>query len=64
VATDCLSAFDAVLPIPVQGRVLAARSRFWFQRPRHIVVNHLTAQDPLALGRRRTGARRSSPAGL
>ena len=51
VATDRLSAFDVVLPTPIpgKGRVLTALSRFWFERTRSIVPNHLTARDPLAL---------------
>ena len=49
VTTDRLSAFDVVLPdpIPGKGRVLTEISRFWFDRTRHIVPNHLTA-IPLA----------------
>ncbi|MET0985994.1 MAG: phosphoribosylaminoimidazolesuccinocarboxamide synthase [Steroidobacteraceae bacterium] len=44
VTTDRLSAFDVVLPdpIPGKGRVLTEISRFWFERTRHIVPNHLT----------------------
>lgn len=44
VTTDRLSAFDVVLPdpIPGKGRVLTEISRFWFDRTRHIVPNHLT----------------------
>jgi len=43
VATDRLSAFDVVLPTPIpeKGRVLSTLSRFWFERTRHIVPNHL-----------------------
>ena len=49
ITTDRLSAFDVVLPdpIPGKGRVLTEISRFWFDRTRHIVPNHLTA-IPLA----------------
>jgi phosphoribosylaminoimidazole-succinocarboxamide synthase len=54
VATDRISAFDVVLPngIPDKGYVLARLSRFWFQRTRHLVPNHLLglADDPEALG--------------
>jgi phosphoribosylaminoimidazole-succinocarboxamide synthase len=48
VATDRLSAFDVVLPdpIPHKGRVLTEISRFWFERTRGIVPNHL-AERPL-----------------
>jgi phosphoribosylaminoimidazole-succinocarboxamide synthase len=44
VTTDRLSAFDVVLPdpIPGKGRVLTEISRFWFDRTRHIIPNHLT----------------------
>ncbi|HUY97969.1 MAG TPA: phosphoribosylaminoimidazolesuccinocarboxamide synthase [Verrucomicrobiae bacterium] len=51
VATDRVSAYDCVLPtlIPDKGRVLTAMSRFWFERTRSIVPNHLLADDPAAL---------------
>jgi phosphoribosylaminoimidazole-succinocarboxamide synthase len=44
VTTDRLSAFDVVLPdpIPSKGAILTQISRFWFERTRHIVPNHLT----------------------
>jgi phosphoribosylaminoimidazole-succinocarboxamide synthase len=44
VTTDRLSAFDVVLPdpIPDKGRVLTQISKFWFERTRHLVPNHLT----------------------
>ena len=43
VATDRLSAFDAILPngIPDKGRVLTLLSAFWFDRTREIIANHL-----------------------
>ena len=43
VTTDRLSAFDVVLPDPIPGKgsVLTRISRFWFDRTRHIVPNHL-----------------------
>jgi phosphoribosylaminoimidazole-succinocarboxamide synthase len=43
VATDRVSAFDSVLPTPIErkGEVLTALSRFWFARLAHIVPNHL-----------------------
>ena len=49
VTTDRLSAFDVVLPdpIPGKGQVLTTISKFWFDRTRHIVPNHL-ADLPLA----------------
>jgi phosphoribosylaminoimidazole-succinocarboxamide synthase len=47
VASDRLSAFDVVLPTPVpdKGRVLTGLSRFWFERTRGIVANHLVSTD-------------------
>jgi phosphoribosylaminoimidazole-succinocarboxamide synthase len=44
VTTDRLSAFDVVLPdpIPGKGRVLTQISRYWFDRTRQIVPNHLS----------------------
>ena len=43
VATDRLSAFDAILPngIPDKGCVLTLLSAFWFERTRDIIPNHL-----------------------
>jgi phosphoribosylaminoimidazole-succinocarboxamide synthase len=51
VASDRISAFDVVLPteIPDKGRVLTGLSRYWFERTRHIVPNHLLATDPAEL---------------
>src|SRR5690349_18993984 len=48
VASDRLSAFDVVLPTPIpdKGRVLTGLSRFWFDRTRSIVANHLVSTDP------------------
>ena len=45
VTTDRLSAFDVVLPDPIPGKgsVLTRISRFWFDRTRHIVPNHLAS---------------------
>ncbi|GIW72312.1 MAG: phosphoribosylaminoimidazole-succinocarboxamide synthase [Planctomycetota bacterium] len=57
VATDRLSAFDWVLPTPIpdRGRVLTQLSRFWFERTRALVPNHMitTELEPIAaaLGR-------------
>ena len=47
VATDRLSAFDCVLPTPVErkGEVLTALSLFWFKRLGHIISNHLVTTD-------------------
>ena len=43
VATDRLSAFDVVLPdpIPGKGEILTQTARFWFERTRTLVPNHL-----------------------
>src|SRR4029079_13508230 len=48
VATDRISAFDYILGsgIPDKGRVLTQLSRFWFERTRQIVPNHLLSTDP------------------
>ena len=48
VASDRLSAFDVVLPTPIpdKGRVLTGLSRFWFDRTRGIVANHLLSTVP------------------
>ena len=47
VATDRLSAFDVVLPdpIPDKGRVLTQLSKFWFDRFRELVPNHVFETD-------------------
>lgn len=47
IATDRISAFDVILPtgIPDKGRVLTQLSRFWFERTREIIPNHLLAAD-------------------
>jgi len=51
VASDRISAFDCVLPTPVpdKGRVLTQMSRFFFDRTRAVVPNHLCADDPAGL---------------
>jgi phosphoribosylaminoimidazole-succinocarboxamide synthase len=48
VATDRISAFDYVLGsgIPDKGKVLTQISRFWFDRTRSIVPNHIVSFDP------------------
>src|SRR6476469_11011067 len=45
VATDRISAFDCVLPTPIErkGEVLTALSEFWFEKLGHVVANHLIA---------------------
>jgi phosphoribosylaminoimidazole-succinocarboxamide synthase len=47
VATDRISAFDVVLPTPIEdkGRVLTACSLFWFDRTADIVPNHVVSAD-------------------
>lgn len=43
VVSDRLSAFDVVLPTPIagKGQVLTAISRFWFNKLRDVVPNHM-----------------------
>ncbi len=43
VTTDRLSAFDVIMPqpIPGKGEVLTRVARFWFERTRHLLPNHL-----------------------
>src|SRR5919198_4076316 len=56
VATDRISAFDCVIPTPIErkGEVLTALSRFWFAKLAHIVPNHLISTNidemPAAIG--------------
>ncbi|MBK9314266.1 MAG: phosphoribosylaminoimidazolesuccinocarboxamide synthase [Acidobacteria bacterium] len=47
VATDRISAFDCILPnaIPHKGQVLTQISKFWFERFKSLVRNHLIAAD-------------------
>jgi phosphoribosylaminoimidazole-succinocarboxamide synthase len=47
VATDRVSAFDCVLPTPIErkGEVLTALSRFWFAKLAPIVPNHLLTAE-------------------
>ncbi len=47
VATDRLSAFDVVMPqgIPLKGKVLTQISKFWFERTKNIIPNHLLSID-------------------
>src|SRR3990172_12123172 len=55
VATDRLSAYDAILPtgIPDKGKVLSQMSAWWFERTQSVVPNHFirladgTAADEL-----------------
>ena len=48
VSTDCISAYDVVLPdaIPGKGRILNRLSCFWFDRFRHIIPNHMSQLSP------------------
>ena len=43
VATDRISAFDCILPTPIErkGEVLTALSEFWFDKLGQVVANHL-----------------------
>jgi phosphoribosylaminoimidazole-succinocarboxamide synthase len=43
VATDRISAFDAVLPTPIpgKGQVLTGLSLYWFEQTKHLVPNHV-----------------------
>ena len=43
VASDRLSAFDVVLPTPIPGKgcVLNQMSRFWFERTKNVIQNHI-----------------------
>lgn len=47
VATDRISAFDAILPtgIPGKGKILTEISTYWFQKTQHIVPNHYISMD-------------------
>lgn len=47
VATDRISAFDCILPTPIErkGEVLTALSQFWFEKLGHIVANHLVTAN-------------------
>jgi len=47
VATDRISAFDCILPTPIErkGEVLTALSQFWFKKLGHIVPNHLLTTE-------------------
>jgi len=51
VATDRISAFDCVLPTPIErkGEVLTALSEFWFEQLKDVVANHLIESDVAAM---------------
>jgi phosphoribosylaminoimidazole-succinocarboxamide synthase len=50
VATDRISAFDAVLPTPIpdKGRVLTGLTLFWLEQTADLLPNHLITADPAA----------------
>lgn len=50
VATDRISAFDAIFPDPVpgKGKILTSLSLFWFDRMKDLVENHLITADVAA----------------
>jgi len=47
VATDRISAFDCILPTPIErkGEVLTSLSEFWFEKLGNVVANHLIESD-------------------
>jgi phosphoribosylaminoimidazole-succinocarboxamide synthase len=47
VASDRISAYDAVMPTPIpdKGKVLTQMSVFWFETTRDIVPNHFVSED-------------------
>jgi phosphoribosylaminoimidazole-succinocarboxamide synthase len=51
VTTDRLSAFDVVLPTPIEdkGAILTQIANFWFEKLGYIVPNHLTGIEPQSL---------------
>jgi phosphoribosylaminoimidazole-succinocarboxamide synthase len=51
VATDRISAFDCILPTPIErkGEVLTALSEFWFEKLQHVVANHRIQSDVNAM---------------
>jgi len=51
VATDRISAFDCILPTPIErkGEVLTALSEFWFEKLQHVVANHLIESNVEAM---------------
>lgn len=51
ITTDRLSAFDVVLPTPIEGKgaVLTQIANFWFDKLQHIIPNHLTGIDPASI---------------
>jgi phosphoribosylaminoimidazole-succinocarboxamide synthase len=51
VATDRISAFDCILPTPIErkGEVLTAMSEFWFEKLHDVVANHLIESNVEAM---------------
>ena len=51
VATDRISAFDCILPTPIErkGEVLTALSEFWFEKLGNVVANHLIESNVEAM---------------
>jgi phosphoribosylaminoimidazole-succinocarboxamide synthase len=51
ITTDRLSAFDVILPTPIEGKgaVLTQIANFWFDKLAHIIPNHLTGIAPDSL---------------
>jgi phosphoribosylaminoimidazole-succinocarboxamide synthase len=51
VATDRISAFDCILPTPIErkGEVLTAMSQFWFEKLHDVVANHLIESNVEAM---------------
>lgn len=51
VATDRISAFDCILPTPIErkGEVLTALSEFWFEQLKDVVANHFIESDVEAM---------------
>ena len=47
VATDRLSAYDVIMPqgIPDKGKVLTQISRFWFDKTKEIIANHVVSTN-------------------
>ena len=51
VATDRISAFDCILPTPIErkGEVLTALSEFWFEQLKDVCANHLIESNVEAM---------------
>jgi len=51
IATDRLSAFDVILPTPIEdkGAILTEIANFWFEKLKHVIPNHLTGISPDSL---------------